>query len=131
MESRAPTPLGYQALACCRTPPVSQGWRPLFPGLEDGHLAIPNQVREAIAAEYVAFGVPADDIATDTQLATQFATRVNARLPKEEHLSVDACKATTLKLRKRGEANGGLPRLQNGHGPSKGGPKNGHNPNKL
>lgn len=90
-------------------------------------MAIPEPVRVAIIEEYASYGVPADDIATQAKAASEFTARVNIHLPKSQQLTVELCKQTTLKLRKRGEANGGLPRLSGGHGPSPG-RKSGHGP---
>lgn len=79
----------------------------------------------ALCQEYPKYGVPADIIATDAKLAAEWTARVNRRLPVDQQVDVDTCCRRTITLRKRGEQNGGLPKLRGGHGPGKGA-KNGH-----
>lgn len=73
----------------------------------------------AIVAEYKSFNVPADQIVADPALAEQFAGIVNRRLPPNQRVDVPTVNKRVLNLRRRGEENGGLPRIRNGHGPTK------------
>jgi hypothetical protein len=66
----------------------------------------------AIREEYGEFGVPVDKIVSDPAIAAKFAARIQARLKRRESLDVAAVNWRLMTLRKRGEANGGLPRLE-------------------
>jgi hypothetical protein len=69
----------------------------------------------AIIEEYANLHIPADRIVVDPQLAAGFREAVNARLPKELQVDQAVLNKRLLNLRRRGEANGGLPRLQRNH----------------
>ncbi len=76
----------------------------------------------AIIAEYRLYNVPADQILSDPSLAAEFHTRVNRQLPAETHVDRATFNKRLLNLRRRGQANGGLPRLKrvyNGRGRNK------------
>jgi hypothetical protein len=75
-----------------------------------------------IIAEYVKFNTPADQLVADPRLATQFGIAVNNRLPASVRVDQATLNKRVLNLRRRGESNGGLPRLRrgyNGRGPSR------------
>lgn len=91
-------------------------------------MSISKSVADAIKAAYVEYDVPADRITTDSAKAATFTDLVNAKLGGGGHLSTDQCMKDLLTLRRRGGENDGLPRLRAGHGPKKGGPKNGYGP---
>ena len=67
---------------------------------------------DAICLEYERFAVPADRIVIDPHLAAEFADRVKASLSMDAELDVAAVNHRLIALRKRGEAKGGLPRLE-------------------
>ena len=69
-------------------------------------------VDHVIIDTYVRFAVPADRIVADPNMATSFAEEVNSSLPGDVNYTVDKINWRLLALRKRGEAKGGLPRLQ-------------------
>ena len=62
---------------------------------------------------YMAFGVAADQIVTDPDVAEQFAGFVNSNLTEgRTAFGVATINRRLLTLRKRGEEKGGLPRLE-------------------
>ena len=65
---------------------------------------------EAIREAYTQLGVPADQLLLEPELAEQFIDAVNTRL--HHPVSADRIKRRLLTLRKRGQGNGGLPRLE-------------------
>ena len=69
-------------------------------------------VDEIIRAKYQEFATPVDPILADANLAEEFAGMVNAELPADEQVEVKWLNWRLMTLRKRGEAKGGLPRLQ-------------------
>ncbi|HZZ70858.1 MAG TPA: hypothetical protein VFE24_01310 [Pirellulales bacterium] len=74
-----------------------------------------------IVAEYPLYGVPADQIVADPKHAAEFLARVIRQLPKELRVDQATFNKRVLNLRRRGQANGGLPRLErdfNGRGPN-------------
>lgn len=76
----------------------------------------------AIIAEYSRFNTPADQIVSDPALNTRFAEAVNSRLPANCRADRATINKRLLNLRRRGEDNGGLPRLRrgyNGRGPNR------------
>ena len=77
---------------------------------------------EAIIAEYKRLNTPADQIVSDPEISGRFADAVNGRLPAKNQEDLTAINKRLLNLRRRGEDNGGLPRLcrnYNGRGPQK------------
>jgi len=70
------------------------------------------ELDEAIRDEYRQFNVPVDQVVSNPAISEKFATRVRARLDRRDSLDVAAVNWRLMTLRKRGEANGGLPRLQ-------------------
>lgn len=75
-----------------------------------------------IITEYPLFGVPADQIVSDPAIAAEFRERVNRQLPQELQVDAATFNKRLLNLRRRGQENGGLPRLErgfNGRGPNK------------
>jgi hypothetical protein len=75
-----------------------------------------------IVAEYPVFNVPADQIVSDPALSVRFQDAVNQKLPPAAQVDVATLNKRLLNLRRRGEGNGGLPRLErgyNGRGPNK------------
>jgi hypothetical protein len=69
----------------------------------------------AIIEEYANLGIPADRIVADPHLAATFCDAVNRCLSTEQQVDQTALNKRLLNLRRRGEANGGLPRLQRAH----------------
>ncbi|QDT82280.1 hypothetical protein Mal35_57730 [Gimesia maris] len=67
---------------------------------------------KVIIEEYVLFNVPADQIVVDPTLAEAFLQRVNRRLPDESKFTQADLNKRLINLRRRGQANGGLPRLR-------------------
>jgi Tfp pilus assembly ATPase PilU len=67
-----------------------------------------------IVAEYTRFRVPADQIVADPALGAQFRDAVNKSLPERSKLDLPSLNKRLLNLRRRGQANGGLPRLERG-----------------
>jgi hypothetical protein len=65
-----------------------------------------------ILAEYTKLATPADRIVADPQLAATLRDAVNRRLPAELQVDQESLNRRLLNLRRRGEANGGLPRLE-------------------
>lgn len=65
-----------------------------------------------IIREYTKLAVPADRIVADPQLAAAFRDAVNLHLPTELQVDQPTLNRRLLNLRRRGEANGGLPRLR-------------------
>ena len=75
-----------------------------------------------IVAEYPVFNVPADQIVADPKLAAEFQQAVNSKLPTPARVDLATLNKRLLNLRRRGQGNGGLPRLErgyNGRGPNK------------
>jgi hypothetical protein len=75
-----------------------------------------------IVSEYPQFNVPADQIVADPELSTKFLGKVNKQLPANQRVDVATFNKRLLNLRRRGEENGGLPRLRrdyNGRGPNR------------
>jgi hypothetical protein len=75
-----------------------------------------------IVSEYPKFNTPADQIVSDPELSTKFHGVVNRRLPASQRVDLATFNKRILNLRRRGEDNGGLPRLRrdyNGRGPNK------------
>lgn len=76
----------------------------------------------AIISEYGRFNIPADQIVTDPEVASKFGEAVNRRLSDELRVDQASLNKRLLNLRRRGEGNGGLPRLRrgyNGRGPNR------------
>lgn len=69
-------------------------------------------VDECIIRKYVAFNIPADQIVSDPELSKHFTDEVNKELESDEQLDVARLNKRLLNLRKKGESNGGLPRLR-------------------
>lgn len=67
---------------------------------------------DVIRAEYPRFDVPADQIVADDSIADAFASRVGSMLPATIPVDTTTVRRRLLTLRKRGEHNGGLPRLR-------------------
>lgn len=65
-----------------------------------------------IRDQYVQFNTSVDKIAASSDLSSEFARLVNAELPAEDQVDVETIIWRLFTLRKRGEENGGLPRLQ-------------------
>jgi hypothetical protein len=76
-----------------------------------------DSIRTAICNAYVEFDVPADQIVKNDITARKFVRLVNSKLPAPARLNVTQCNSRLLSLRKKGEQNGGLPRIRDGHGP--------------
>lgn len=75
-----------------------------------------------IITEYPLYGVPADQIVADPVLSAEFQLRVNRQLPPESQVDYATFNKRLLNLRRRGQENGGLPRLERGYsgrGPNK------------
>ena len=70
-----------------------------------------NDLDQVIVQTYISWNTPADEILVDPTRALDFAATVAASFPT---LELDAKRAMRrlLQLRKRGEQNGGLPRLR-------------------
>lgn len=66
----------------------------------------------AIIEEYTSLGIPADRIVSDPRMAVKFHDAVNRRLPDELQMDQVTLNKRLLNLRRRGEAKGGLPRLE-------------------
>lgn len=73
---------------------------------------IQNGVDAVIIDEYVRFDTPADRIPANPELAEAFRERVNLRLPPNLQFTVEALNTRLINLRRRGQQNGGLPRLR-------------------
>lgn len=71
-----------------------------------------HSLDSAIIEEYTKLAVPADRIIADPQLAAAFRDAVNLHLPTELQVDQPTLNRRLLNLRRRGEANGGLPRLR-------------------
>jgi len=74
-----------------------------------------------IIAMYPLYGVPADRIVADPKCGVEFRDAVNRQLPDELQVDQASFNKRLLNLRRRGEANGGLPRLKrrySGRGPN-------------
>jgi hypothetical protein len=69
----------------------------------------------SIIEEYANLGIPADRIVADAHLASRFCDAVNGRLPESLQVEPATLNKRLLNLRRRGEANGGLPRLKHNH----------------
>jgi hypothetical protein len=67
---------------------------------------------EAIIAAYRHHQVPADRIVADPTLNAQFAQTVLGNLDTSTFVDIGTINHRLLNLRRRGQANGGLPRLQ-------------------
>jgi hypothetical protein len=67
-----------------------------------------------IVAEYPLFGVPADQIVADPKLSLEFKARVDRQLPPALRVDQPKFNKELLNLRKKGQAKGGLPRLERG-----------------
>ncbi len=67
---------------------------------------------DVIREEYRQFGVAVDKIASDPAVSKEFLARIRSRLGRQESLKVADINWRLMTLRKRGEANGGLPRLE-------------------
>jgi hypothetical protein len=67
---------------------------------------------EAIIASYRRFRVPADQLVADHELSEKFAVTVAEELGEPLRVDLTALRKLILNLRRRGEANGGLPRLE-------------------
>jgi hypothetical protein len=65
-----------------------------------------------IIDEYTKLSIPADRIVANPQLAATFRDAVNRHLPAELQVDQESLNRRLLNLRRRGEANGGLPRLE-------------------
>lgn len=65
-----------------------------------------------IVAQYVEFGIPADNIVADPKVSAEFTRKVNSRLPNADQVDSATVNRRLLNLRKRGEDKGGLPRLE-------------------
>lgn len=68
-----------------------------------------------IREEYQRLGIPADQIVSDQHTSDMFCSAVNDHLTEEQHIDTTTLNKRLLNLRRRGEANGGLPRLQRNH----------------
>lgn len=68
-----------------------------------------------IISEYLRYNVPADQIVADPKLAAEFQDRVNSQLPPEFRVDPATFNKRLLNLRRRGQANGGLARLERGY----------------
>ncbi|PQO27381.1 hypothetical protein C5Y96_17725 [Blastopirellula marina] len=81
-----------------------------------------KEVDDVIIAVYVMVDVPADQVVADHDVAERFLSEVNSRLSGALHLDQKALNKRLINLRRRGEDNGGLPRLRNnyhGRGPNR------------
>ena len=67
---------------------------------------------EAIRQEYRRFNVPVDQIVSDPAIGAEFAAQIQSRLKCRDPLDIAVVNWRLMTLRKRGEANGGLPRLE-------------------
>ncbi len=73
----------------------------------------------AIREEYQRLAIPADQIVSDPRNADVFCKAVNDHLNEQQQVDQATLNRPLLNLRRRGETNGGLPRLQrncHGHG---------------
>jgi hypothetical protein len=68
-----------------------------------------------IVAVYVTFDQPADRIVADPRMLGEFAELVNRQLPESDQFEIHEMGRRLLNLRRRGQANGGLPRLRRGY----------------
>lgn len=71
-----------------------------------------SHLDDVIVQQYVRFDTPADQIVSDPHLSEGFRAAVNAQLPTDSQVTLPALNRRILTLRKRGEDNGGLPRLR-------------------
>ncbi len=71
-----------------------------------------NTLDRVILEQYVLFDTPADQIVSDPNVSAVFRDAVNQHLGDGEQVDVCQLNKRILSLRKRGEANGGLPRLR-------------------
>ena len=69
-----------------------------------------------IIEQYIRFDTPADQIVSDPEVSHRFQRAVNANLSPEEQVDLPVLNHQILNLRKRGENNGGLPRLRRSYG---------------
>ncbi len=67
---------------------------------------------KAIVAAYPVFDTPADQIVSDPDVGQEFLTQVHHLLPARERFDLATVNKRLLNLRRRGEDNGGLPRLR-------------------
>jgi hypothetical protein len=77
-----------------------------------GDLVPVASIDEAIVSLYPEFDVPVDEILRDPAVTEEFVRQLTARMGLRQKLHIPTVNLRLLTLRKRGEANGGLPRLQ-------------------
>lgn len=94
-----------------RRPCVAAMLPTLF-GLESPGQMVMSSRDRVIVEEYAKFDMPADKIPADPSIAVEFLNRVNSRLSPHEQFSQSQLNTHLINLRRRGEANGGLPRLR-------------------
>ena len=71
-----------------------------------------NELDSVIVTEYIPFDTPADQIAADPEVSTEFTNKVNSHLSAAGRVDLVTVNKRLLTLRKRGEDKGGLPRLE-------------------
>lgn len=74
-----------------------------------------NGIDQTIVEVYSSFPLPPDQIVCQPDVAEQFASLVNSRLPKDKRVDVGTISKRLLSLRKRGQDKGGLPRRWRGY----------------
>ncbi len=71
-----------------------------------------NDLDEAIKVNYPKFDVPVDQIVSDPSISEEFARILKTFLGLKKNPDIATMNWRLMSLRKRGENNGGLPRLQ-------------------
>jgi len=82
-----------------------------------------DRLDSVIVTEYVEFDTPADKIVADPGVSAEFTGKVNSKLPAVQRVDPATVNWRLLTLRKRGEDNGGLPRLERCYNGRKGKPR--------
>lgn len=75
-------------------------------------MIIKAELDSAIREAYLDLGIPADRILLEPRMTGRFCDEVNAHVPGSVRYTTVGITKRLLALRKRGEARGGLPRLQ-------------------
>jgi hypothetical protein len=81
-------------------------------GLDGEGLRMATRLDAAIVSVYRQFGTPADRIVADPAIGEQFAGQVNNLAAEGQPATLAEINKRLLNLRRRGEDQGGLPRLQ-------------------
>ena len=74
-----------------------------------------KELEQLVIETYKEFDVPADRIIADPAVGSSFANLLKSKRPDAEELETSELNKLILRLRKRGEDNGGLPRLRNAY----------------